>query len=180
MTISSTWCGAVGVPAARRAAARLSELCKLSARHFPNSPPIAPLQNECSSLNKCLSTQLFIVLTGSPPQRSLSPMPKPKPKTQASSAQARSIRALESSDEEEPQQPLVNNDVVLIDDDGLAVPLPYLKPPKLVPQLPRKQQPTKQRRLLQPFRPLSSRSLTRSSLAQAQQPPVLLVPYQLI
>jgi non-canonical (house-cleaning) NTP pyrophosphatase len=41
-------------------------------------------------------------------------MPKPKPKTQASSAQARSIRALESSDEEEPQQPLVNNDVVLI------------------------------------------------------------------
>ena len=70
MTISSTWCGAVGVPAARRAAARLSELCKLSARHFPNSPPIAPLQNECSSLNKCLSTQLFIVLTGSPPQRS--------------------------------------------------------------------------------------------------------------
>ena len=49
-------------------------------------------------------------------------MPKPKPKTQASSAQARSIRALESSDEEEPQQPLVDNDVVLIDDDGLAVP----------------------------------------------------------
>jgi hypothetical protein len=68
MTISSTWCGAVEVPAARRAAARLSELRKLSARHFPNSPPIAPLQNECSSLNKCLSTQLFIVLTGSPPQ----------------------------------------------------------------------------------------------------------------
>jgi hypothetical protein len=57
-----------GTPRNRAQSPALSEPCKLSARHFPNSPPIAPLQNECSSLNKCLSTQLFIVLTGSPPQ----------------------------------------------------------------------------------------------------------------